>query len=103
MRFLKSKKFLVLAAGSIAAGVVAAVAIPAVTSQSIVNDTGNVHFRVVKTTANGFDSGWHVHPGVAIVQVQQGSLQIYQDSCTPRTLNAGDTYIEIPHDPVRGI
>jgi hypothetical protein len=103
MRFLKSKKFLVVAASVVVAGAVAAVAIPAVTSQTIINDSNSVHFRVVRTAANGFDSGWHVHPGVAIVQVQEGSFQIYQDSCTPRTVSAGETYIEIPHDPVRAI
>jgi hypothetical protein len=103
MKFNSRKRLLVLLAGLIAAGVIAAVAIPAVTSQQVINDSNGVHFRVVRTSADGFDSGWHVHPGVAIVQVQQGSFQIYQDSCTPRTVAAGETYIEIPHDPVRAV
>jgi hypothetical protein len=100
---LRSKKFLALLATAIVAGVAAAVAIPAVISQRVINDTGNVHFRVVRTVADGFDSGWHIHPGIAIVQVQEGSLQIYQGSCTPRTVGAGETYIEVPHLAVRGV
>ena len=103
MRFLRSRRFLVLIAGLLAAGIVAAVAIPAVLSQTVVIDATTAHFRIVKTAADGFDSGWHVHPGVAIVQVQQGAFQIYQGSCTPRTVSAGDTFIEIPYEPVRAV
>ena len=103
MPVLRSKKFLVLLTGVIVAGIVAAVAIPAVLSQQVVIDATTAHFRIVKTAADGFDSGWHIHPGVAIVQVQQGSFQIYQGSCTPRTVSAGDTYIEIPYEPVRAV
>jgi hypothetical protein len=103
MHVLRSKRFLVIAAVAVAAGVTAAVAIPAVISQSVITDVSTVHFRVQKTIADGFDSGWHVHPGLAIVQVQQGSFQIYQGSCTPRTVSAGDTYIEVPWEPVRAV
>jgi hypothetical protein len=103
MRLLRSKKFLVLLGGIVAAGITAAIAIPAVISQSVIADGTSIHFRVVKTNANGFDSGWHVHPGLAIVQVQQGSFQFYQGSCTPRTVAAGETFIEIPYEPVRGV
>ena len=103
MRVMHSKRFLVLLAGVIVAGVAAAVAIPAVLSQQVINDTSNIRFRVVRTVADGFDSGWHVHPGLAIVQVQAGSFQFYQGSCTPKTVGAGETFIEVPHLPVRGV
>jgi hypothetical protein len=34
------------------------------TSQTVINDdTGKVNLRIVRTAADGFDSGWHVHPG----------------------------------------
>jgi hypothetical protein len=102
MRFLRSKKFLVLF-GLVAAGAGAAVAIAAVTSQSVIVDSTAVRLRVVHTSAEGFDSGWHVHPGLAIVQVQEGSAQIYENSCTPKTLAAGDTFVQIPYEPVRVI
>jgi hypothetical protein len=103
MRVLRSRKFLLLLAGFIAAGIGAAIAIAAVTSQQVVTDTTNVHLRVQRTIADGFDSGWHVHPGLAIVQVEEGSLQIYENGCTPKTVAAGDTSIEIPYQPVRAI
>ena len=103
MRVPRSKKFLALLASAIVAGSVTAVAIPAVISQQIVSDTTNVHLRVVRTAADGFDSGWHVHPGLAIVQVLEGSVQITQGSCTAKTLGAGETYIEVPHSPVRAV
>jgi hypothetical protein len=103
MRVLRSKKFLVLVAGVVAAGVAAAIAIPAITSQSVILDTTSVHLRVVHTSAEGFDSGWHVHPGLAIVQVQEGSVQIYENSCTPKALAAGDTFVQVPYEPVRVI
>ena len=103
IRVLRSKKFLVLLAELVTAVSAAAIAIAAVTSQQVITDTTNVHLRVQRTIADGFDSGWHVHPGVAIVQVQQGAFQMYQGSCTPRTVSAGDTFIEIPYEPVRAV
>ena len=103
MRVLRSKKFLFPLAGVVIAGIAAAIAIPAVTSQSVITDTTSVHLRIQKTIADGFDTGWHVHPGLAIIQVQEGSLQIYENGCTPKTVAAGDTSIEIPYQPVRAI
>ena len=103
MGISRSKKALVLLTALVIVGATAAIAIPAVISQQVINDANSTHFRVVKTVADGFDSGWHVHPGIAVVQVQQGSVQIYQGSCTPKTVAAGETYIEIPHEPVRGV
>jgi len=103
MHFQRSKRFIVLLVGVVAAGVGAAVALPAVISQSVITDTTSVHLRVQRTAADGFDTGWHVHPGLSIVQVEQGSIQIYENGCTAKTLGAGDTFIEIPFQPVRAI
>ena len=103
MRILRTKNVIALLIAMGVAGIVTAVAIPAAISQRAINDTNNVHFRVVRTVADGFDSGWHVHPGVAIVQVQEGSFQITQGSCTPKTVGAGETYIEVPHLAVRAV
>jgi len=103
VRVLSSKKILALVAAVVVATGLAAVAYAAVISQTVQADGTNIHFRVVRTAADSFDSGWHTHPGVAIVQVQQGSFQITQGSCTPKTVNAGDTYIEIPYVPARAV
>lgn len=102
-RVLRSRKNAIVLGAVLAAAVLAAAGIAGVVSQTVVADGTNIHFRVVRTVANDFDSGWHVHPGLAIVQVQQGSFQIYQGSCTPKTVGAGDTYIEVPYLPVRAV
>ena len=103
MSVLRSKTFLVLLAMLVTGATAAAIAIAAVTSQTVITDTSNVHLRVQRTTAEGFDSGWHIHPGIAIVQVEEGSINLYENSCTPKTLAAGSTSIEIPFRPVRAI
>jgi hypothetical protein len=103
MHVLRSRRFLVLLAVVVTAGAAAAIAIAAVTSQQVITDTTNVHLRVQRTIADGFDSGWHVHPGLAIVQVEEGSVQIYENGCTPKTVAAGETFIEVPFKPVRAI
>ena len=102
MRF--SRRTMLAATGAaFAAATITAVGISAVTSQTVMAEGTNLHIRVVKTAANDYDSGWHVHPGPAIVQVQQGSFQITQGSCTPRTVSAGETLIETPFVPVRAV
>jgi len=98
-----TRRILAVLVVGIIACTVTAVALAAVSSQRVINDTTNVRFRVIRTVADGFDSGWHVHPGIAIVQVQEGSFQITQGSCTPKTVSAGDTYIEVPHLAVRAV
>ncbi len=105
MRFLRSKRLLVPLTGLVAAGVAAAVAIPAVISQQVITDTNSVHLRVQRmvTDASGFGSGWHIHPGLAVIQLEEGSMQLYENGCTPKTLRAGDTSIEIPFQAVRAI
>ena len=100
-----SRKRLLVIAGFVLPLVVltTAAALAAVTSQTVLAEGTTLRVRVIKTVANDFDSGWHVHPGPAIVQVQQGSFQITQGSCTARTVNAGDTFIEVPFVPVRAV
>ena len=102
MSRLRSRRLIVMTALALSL-VGVGTALSAVVSQQVIADTGNVHMKIVRTSANDFDTGWHVHPGVAIVQVQEGSFKIYQGSCTPTTVGAGQTFIEAPHLPVRGI
>ncbi len=104
MRVLRSKKAIVVLVSSVVAvGALAAAGISGVIRQGVIADGENIHYRVVRTVADGFDSGWHIHPGLAIVQVQEGSLQITQGSCAPKTVSAGDTLVEVPYLPVRGV
>ena len=103
MRVLRSKKMMALVGTLLAAAALAAVGLASVWTQTVRTDSNNVRLRVVSFVASDFDSGWHTHPGPAIVQVTLGSLQIYQGSCTPKTVSAGETFIEVPGVPVRGV
>jgi len=104
MRVLRSKRGVVtLACTVVAAAVLAGTALSGLISQTIIRDSTNVHLRVVRSVADAYDSGWHTHPGPAIVQVQEGSFQITQGSCTPVTVAAGQTFVEVPWLPVRAV
>jgi len=73
-------------------------------ASTVVTDTTNVRLRIVQNEyPQGYDSGWHTHPGPAIVQVQEGIFKIYQGGCEPKVVHEGESYIEIPLVPVRAI
>ena len=101
MRVFRSTKFLVLLVGVVAAGIAASFAVPAVISQQVLAEGSNLNFRFERRVADGFDSGWHIHPGISIIQVQEGSLQVYEENCSTKTLTAGGTAIEAPWEPIR--
>lgn len=51
------------------------------------------------TVVPGGSSGWHSHPGGAIVVVQQGSLTVYEavgGRCEIATYSAGQAFVERP-------
>ncbi len=51
------------------------------------------------TVQPGGVSGWHSHPGGAIIAVQQGSLTVYASvgsTCESKTYTAGQAFIERP-------
>ena len=51
------------------------------------------------TVDPGGSSGWHSHPGGAIIIVQQGSLTVHQpvgSQCQTTTYSAGQAFIERP-------
>jgi hypothetical protein len=103
MHVLRSKAFIVPMVALILGFVLATVAYAAVISRQVLAEGSNLSYRFERTTsdAGGFDSGWHIHPGIVIVQIEAGSVQFYQGSCTPRTLNAGETLVEVPWKPAR--
>jgi hypothetical protein len=103
MRFLRSKKLIALVAVVLVAGAAVGVGISAVIGRTIVADGQNIHYQIVRSVADGFDSGWILHPGLVVVQVQEGSVQFTQGSCTPKTYSAGETFIKVPYVPSRGV
>ena len=51
------------------------------------------------TVQPGGSSGWHSHPGGAIIIVKQGSLTVYRSigsQCRASTHDAGETFFERP-------
>ena len=51
------------------------------------------------TVDPGGSSGWHSHPGGAIIVVQHGSLKVYRSvggQCRTRTYTAGQAFVERP-------
>jgi hypothetical protein len=104
IQFLRTKVTLALVLVAIVAATVAAVAVSGVVSQQTYADGGTLHYQFIKRVAEDFDSGWHFHAGLSVIQVQEGTLDVYErGNCTPVTLKAGDTRIEIPYEPVRAI
>jgi hypothetical protein len=103
MRVLHSKRLIALVVVVLVAGAAAGVGITAVVKRTVLASGENLHYEFVRTVADGFDSGWHTHPGLVVVQVQEGSFQFTQGSCTPKTVSAGETFIEVPYLPVRAV
>lgn len=100
---LTHKKFAIVG-GLLAVAVFAGGAVATVISQELLVDRASAQIRVVRTEADGFDSGWHTHPGPVVVQVHEGSFKIYQGTCRqPTIVGPGETYIESPYLPVRGV
>jgi quercetin dioxygenase-like cupin family protein len=70
------------------------------------NLSGNIPLQagadvaMVQITVNpGGSSGWHSHPGGAIIVVQTGTLTVYRSlgsQCQPTTYHAGQAFIERP-------
>ena len=79
-------------------------------AQKVVVDTfGNLRLRIVESeyvpnaAEPRFDSGWHTHPGLTVVQVKSGTFEITQVGCTPTIVGPGQTFIEIPNTPIRAV
>jgi hypothetical protein len=97
---LRSKKWAVLVAFVIGGAIGAGIAIAATTT-TVVADTNTVRERIAQISTDGdFNSGWHIHPGPVIVQMQEGYLKITQNTCNPTVVGPGETYIETPGQPV---
>lgn len=73
-------------------------------NMTAVVDTNSVRLRVVQNDfPSGYDSGWHTHPGLVVVQVTEGKLKMYQANCKPVVVQAGETFVEVPAQPLRAV
>jgi quercetin dioxygenase-like cupin family protein len=58
---------------------------------------GNEHDRYDLEFGPNSSSGWHSHPGKALVTVQPGTFTAYHaKECEPRVYEAGDAFVERP-------
>ncbi len=44
--------------------------------------------------APGGHTGWHTHPGPAVVLVKSGQVSFYEEDCTFRTYSAGQAFMD---------
>jgi quercetin dioxygenase-like cupin family protein len=88
-----------VALGTAGSGATASVPVRG-TADDKVKTRGNQPYDVVDQTvtfAPGGHSGWHTHPGMAIVVVISGTLTIYHaddPTCSPRVFAAGRVFID---------
>jgi hypothetical protein len=112
-RVFRSKKWSIVTVVGVAAAVWVGVAVATVTG-TVLTDThpagGSANEVRMRILANDFvpsadqptfSSGWHTHPGPVLFQVQEGRVTITQGPpCRTRKLGPGETYVEIPEQPV---
>jgi hypothetical protein len=101
---IRSKRIVVLVVVLVVGAVLtSAVAYAAVTSRQVLAEGNGLRYQFTRTSAEGFDSGWHVHPGFVLAQVEEGSMQFTQVGCTPKTVGPGEVFVEMPWKPIRAV
>ena len=50
------------------------------------------------TVDPGGSTGWHTHPGLAIISVAEGTGTLYQTDCTSEEYSSGEAFIETGDD-----
>ena len=50
------------------------------------------------TVEPGGTTGWHSHPGLAIISVSEGAGKLYQADCSSTTYGAGEAFVEAGDD-----
>lgn len=52
--------------------------------------------------APGATTGWHSHPGLALIAVTQGTMTLYAPDCSSRTYASGASFVESGNVPMVG-
>lgn len=67
-------------------------------NETIVNnfdDASTMIVAEVNWEETGSSSGWHLHPGIVLVSMTDGEIEVTWDSdCVPRTYAAGDGWLD---------
>ena len=85
--------------GVIAAPVMARATVDADNFKLKLRDSSNPADAVIQqvTIAPGGQTGWHTHPGPAVVLVKSGEFTLYQaddHACTGQTYRAGQSFVD---------
>lgn len=51
------------------------------------------------TVEPGGTTGWHGHPGFAVIAVTEGTGTLYAADCSSQTFEAGEAFVEAGNDP----
>lgn len=51
------------------------------------------------TVAPGATTGWHSHPGFAVISVTEGTGTLYFEDCSSKSYPAGQAFVETGDDP----
>jgi len=54
---------------------------------------------VTLTVEPGGTTGWHSHPGFAVIAVTQGTGTLYSADCQAKTFDTGQAFVESGDDP----
>ncbi|MHB8959095.1 MAG: cupin domain-containing protein [Candidatus Limnocylindrales bacterium] len=85
------------------------IAPPATLSQSVQVNRDGIKFQTKEATdftmgsisfAPGANSGWHHHPGIIWVLVEQGQVTISDENCHTTTYSAGQVFLEGGDEPM---
>lgn len=59
------------------------------------NDASTMVVAEVQWDQAGSTSGWHTHPGIALVNVTEGEVEVvWEGECIPRIYRAGDAFMD---------
>ncbi|MEX0646896.1 MAG: hypothetical protein WEA56_09820 [Balneolaceae bacterium] len=59
------------------------------------DDASTMIIAEVNWEESGSTSGWHMHPGIALVSMVDGEIEVTWDrDCEPRTYSAGDGWLD---------
>ena len=50
------------------------------------------------TVEPGGSTGWHTHPGLAVIAVSEGTGTLYSTDCSSREYGAGEAFVEAGND-----
>lgn len=59
------------------------------------NDASTMVVAEVSWQQAGSTSGWHMHPGIALVSMIEGSIEVvWENECIPRIYTAGEGFLD---------